>query len=689
MKISYRWLQEFVEIEWSARELAERLTMVGLAVDSVEEHGHDQILDFDLTSNRPDCLSHLGIAREVSVLTGKPLIFSAGGLTESLSQTADQTSVEVLDPDLCPRYTARLIRGVRIGPSPDWMVTRLEALGQRSINNVADITNYVLLELGQPLHAFDFARLAGQRIIVRRALDGERLVTLDGVERALNPQMLVIADAERAVALAGIMGGGDSEITETTVDVLLESAYFTPSSIRATARELGMSTEASYRFERGVDPQNADRASDRAAALMAELAGGEVSSGLIDVRTPLAARPQIQLRSARYERLTGLKVDSSEATRILTALGLEVGSGATGEVLIARAPSWRIDLAIEEDLIEEVARINGYDRLVTTLPGGAGAGGYLSDEKGRRTTRQTLTGAGFHEAINFSFVNAESDQRLSQSDSAVIDTAGLKLSNPIDETQSQMRTTLLGGLLDAVARNINHGTRNLRLFEIGKCFVGGESQERPLEKEKIALILTGGRNERDWRAASERVDFYDLKGVIEEIAENLGKNPAEFHSMAGIGYLHPGRAAIISLAGKEIGFAGQLHPAVANSYKFKQPVYLAELDFGAMLESEALDVRYRPLPKYPAVLRDLSLLAAEDVTFAEIESGIKNLAIPELVGIRLFDLYTGRELPVGRRALALSLRYQAVDRTLTDDEITAAHRRVLRLLIEQFGAEIR
>jgi phenylalanyl-tRNA synthetase beta chain len=688
MKISYRWLQEFVEIELSARELAERLTMVGLAVDSVEGHGDDQILDFDLTSNRPDCLSHLGIAREVSVLTGKPLRLSTGGIVESAAQTAEETSIEVLDPDLCPRYTARLIRGVKIGPSPAWMVKRLEALGQRSINNVADITNYILLELGQPLHAFDFARLVGKRIIVRRAHEAERLVTLDGIERVLSPQMLVIADAERAVALAGIMGGVDSEITDSTVDVLLESAYFTPSSIRATARELGMSTEASYRFERGVDPAMADRASDRAAGLIAELAGGEVTSGLIDVRTSLAAPPHIQLRSGRYARLTGLTVDSNEATRILTALGLEVESGE-GEALVARAPSWRIDLAIEEDLIEEIARINGYDKLVTTLPGGAGAGRYLSGEKGRRTTRQTLTAAGFHEAINFSFVNAESDQLLSQSDSSVVDTAGLKLINPIDETQSQMRTTLLGGLLDAVARNINHGTRSLRLFEIGKCFVGGEGQARPQEIEKLAVVLTGLRNERDWRAASERVDFYDLKGIIEGIAENLGKNPAEFNSMAGIGYLHPGRAAIISLAGKEIGFAGQLHPGVANSYKFKQPVYLAELDFGAMLESEAVNVRYEPLPKYPAVSRDLSLLAAEDVAFAEIESGIKNLAIPELVGIRLFDLYTGRELPAGRRALALSLRYQAVDRTLTEDEITAAHRRVLKLLVEEFGAEIR
>lgn len=682
MKISYQWLKEFVGIELDARDLAERLTMVGLTVDGVEEHGEDRILEIDLTSNRPDCLSHLGVAREVAVIGGKRILVSGGEIVEGSTLTSALTSVEVLDPDLCPRYTARLIRGVKVGPSPDWMVRRLEALGQRSINNVADITNYVLLELGQPLHAFDLNRLAGRKIIVRRAREGETLVTLDGIERILTTQMLVIADDEQAVALAGIMGGGDSEITEATVDVLLESAYFAPASIRQTARQLGMNTEASYRFERGIDYEIAARASDRAAAMMAELAGGEVTSGLIDVRTFQSSPQPIRFRFDRYHHLTGLSVETDQAAGILESLGMTVQAGGGGGSIQATPPSWRVDLAIEEDLIEEVVRITGYDRLLTTLPGGAGAGAYLADESARRVVRRTLVADGFCEAINFSFVNGEKDQRLSRTPHC-----GLRLTNPIDETQSWMRTTLVGGLLDAVERNINHGTRNLRLFETGKCF--SEGPDRPVEIERLSLVMTGVRNERDWQSASERLDYYDLKGVIESIGECLGKNSFEFLVTAGIQYLHPGRAAVISLTGNEIGFAGQLHPRIAANYKFKQPVYIAELDFGALLQSPTLDPRYRPLPKYPAVTRDLSMLLADEISWTEIERRIGDLGITELIGCRLFDLYTGRELPAGKRALALSLRYRADDRTLTDEEINERQSRVVEMLTRDLGAEMR
>lgn len=684
MKISYRWLGELVESGLEARVLAERLTMAGLAVDAVEQAGDDEILDFDLTSNRPDCLSHLGIAREVAAITGRQLRLPVVDLQESSETAANLTSVEILDPDLCPRYSARLIRGVKIGPSPDWMVRRLEALGQRSINNVADITNYVMLEMGQPLHAFDFNRLAGRRIVVRCARPGERLVTLDGVERELQPDMLVIADERDAVALAGIMGGGESEITDSTRDVLLESAYFTPSSIRQTARALGMGTEASYRFERGTDYENVIRASARAAALIAELAGGEICSGVVDVKFPLPDSRPIPLRIERYRQLTGLDTDLTEAARILRALGLSVEEESGEGRLWAIAPSWRSDLWIEEDLVEEVARISGYENLESTLPGSAGAGAYLAGEQARRYTRRALLDAGFYEAISFSFVNAEDDRLFGEESSG----EELVLSNPIDETQNQMRTTLLGGLLGAVERNINHGTKNLRLFEMGKCFLA-HGEERPREVERLSLIMTGARNERDWLAASERVDFYDLKGAIEAVADILGKKALEFRPAPAIGYLHPGRAAVISLAGKEIGLAGQLHPKIATKYKFKQPVLLAELDFGALLDGESVEARYRPLPRYPAVTRHLSALLDEVVTFAEIEQRIENLAIPELVEVRLFDLYTGKELPPAKRALALSFKYRAADRTLTEEEINNLHGRVVEMLVRDLAAEIR
>jgi len=685
MKISYNWLKEFIDVGLSPRDLATQLTMIGLAVDAVEPHGADSILEFDLTSNRPDCLSHLGIAREATVLTGKALTIPGHKIEASKIKTAEVTSVEILDPALCPRYTARVIRGVKIGPSPAWLAARLEALGQRSINNVADITNYVLLEQGHPLHAFDFNRLSGRRIVVRTARAGEKLKTLDGVERELTPEMLVIADAEKAVAMAGIMGGEDSEISDATTDVLLESAYFAPSSIRQTARALGMSTEASYRFERGTDYEAVVRACDRTAALIAELAGGEVLDGIIDVYPqPIVRGGPIIFRRARYQALTGLEVGLGEAERILRALGFVVEADVQADALRAIPPSWRVDVAMEEDLIEEVARITGFSRLRTTLPGSSGAGAYLTGESGRRAARRALAAMGYHEAISFSFVNPEADALLSDAPRE----SRLVLRNPIDETQGQMRTTLLAGLLDAVARNFNHGTRNVQLFEVGKCFLatGGE---RPQEIERLGLAATGARNEADWRAASERVDFYDLKGAVEAVAENLGLLWLSFAPTESVSYLHPGRAAVISLDGREVGRLGQLHPHVAASYKFKQPVFVAELDFGALLGAEPAEVRYRPLPRFPTAVRDLSLLLDEAVAYSAIERAVGELQLPELVSVRLFDLYTGQELPPGKRSLALSLSYRAPERTLTEAEIQALHERVVATLRRKFAAELR
>lgn len=686
MKISCKWLKEFVETDLAPRDLATRLTMAGLAVDAVEPHGNDFVLELDLTSNRPDCLSHLGVAREVAALTGSPLRMPETKLAESAVKNSDVTSVEILNPDLCPRYTARIIRGVRIGPSPKWLVDRLEAMGQRSINNVADVTNYVMLELGQPLHAFDFNKLGGRRIVVRTARAGERLRTLDGVDRELGPEVLVIADAETAVALAGVMGGEDSEISEATTEVLLESAYFNPVSIRQTARALWMDTEASYRFERGTDPEIVAAASNRAAALIAELAGGEVLSGIVDAYPLRPQRNTALFRRSKYQALTGLEIELGEAERILRSLGMETVADVEAQSIRAVAPSWRVDIATEEDLIEEVARISGYDKLKTTLPGSAGAGAYLPGESGRRAVRRTLAALGFSEAISFSFVNAETDAIFSDVPAG----DRLVLNNPIDETQSQMRTTLCGGLLAAVAHNLNHGTRNVRLFEIGKCFERTEEDsERPRESEKLALVMTGARNEANWQAAAERVDFYDLKGAIEAVAESLGLPTPAFAAADSISYLHPGRAAVISVGSSEIGSLGQLYPRVAAGYKFKQPVFLAELDFGRMLSAPRTEIRYSPLPKFPTVTRDLAVLIDEQIAYAAIEEAILALDIPELVSLRLFDLYRGKELPAGKHSMALSLKYRAADRTLTEAEISAAHERIVETLRTKFAAEQR
>lgn len=695
MKISYQWLREWVGVDLSPRELATRLTMAGLAVDGIEPHGEDLVLEFDLTSNRPDALSHLGVAREVAVLCDTPLreIGEVASIPErggAAVRTADLTSVTIEAPDLCPRYTARLIRGVRIGPSPEWLVDRLAALGQRSVNNVADITNYVMLEMGQPLHAFDFAQLRGRRIVVRRAEPGERITTLDGEERVLTTEMLVIADAERAVAIGGIKGGEDSGITDQTVDVLLEAAWFAPTQIRQTSRALGLATEASYRFERGTDPEIVALASDRASRLIAEIAGGEILEGRIDVYPGRQAiedsRVPILFRLSRYQALTGLTVELEEAARILTALGCRVEPRA-GE-LMASPPSWRIDLRIEEDLIEEIVRVIGYDRLATTLPGSAGAGSYLSGEVERRAVRQLLMAAGYSEAISFSFVNAALD--------AVYSPAGeverLQLLDPIDETQSHMRTTLLGGLLRALEHNLRHGMRNIRLFEIGKCFLAGGGEEgRPAEIERLAVVATGARDERDWQDASARLDFYDLKGLLAAIPEQLARGSFELVPDTTRPWLHPGRSAEIRLTdGTTVGFLGQLHPRLAAPFKLvRQPILLGELDLARLLVSPRLDSRYRPLPKYPAVVRDLALLVERAVPYRQIEDAIRALDLPHLVGIRLFDRYEGKELPPTHHSLAITLRYQALDRTLTDEEIADAQSRLVDALVQQFAAELR
>lgn len=691
MKVSYNWLKEFVDIDLASRQLAERLTMVGLAVDAVEEHGEDAVLEIDLTSNRPDCLSHLGVAREVAAIVDQPL--NQGGVTgkpgEAGLKTAALTSVEIAAPELCPRYSARLIKGVKIGPSPDWLVKRLEVMGQRSVNNVADITNYVMLELGQPLHAFDFDMLKGQRIIVRRAEDGEKITTLDGEERALTSAMLVIADAERPVALGGIKGGEGSGISDKTVDVLLEAAYFTPQQIRATSKALGLATEASYRFERGTDPEVVALASERAAWLIAEIAGGTVSDELLDVypgqEALHAARQPIPLRRERYQALTGLTDDLNQAARILTNLGMPpVAVDEAAQSLKVLPPTWRIDINIEEDLIEEVARISGYDKLQTSLPGSAGAGALLPGERERRSVRERLTGLGYHEAVSFSFVNPASDALFSE----VTEGGRVSLSNPIDVDLGQMRTNLLGGLLEALARNFNQGTRNVRLFEFGKCFAHADD-ERPVETERLALVATGARNADDWQAAAVRLDFYDVKGVLETLAEALSIKDLSFSVEGSFGYLHPGRAALISQGPHAIGRVGQLHPSIASSYKFKQPVFVAELDFGALLKGERSEARYRPLPKFPQAQRDVAALLATSVSFAALETAIYGLALPELKSVRVFDLYAGKELPAGKHSMALSLSYRAADRTLTDEEVNAAHEQVVQLLKNSFGAELR
>jgi phenylalanyl-tRNA synthetase beta chain len=704
MLISYNWLRDLTGTTLTPLELRERLTMVGLAIDAVEEIEGDSVLDVEVPSNRPDCLSHLGIAREVSVIEKSTVHRPESTVPKTEGKAADFTAVEIKDPDLCPRYAARIVRGVKIAPSPDWLAKRLGEIGQRPINNVADITNYVLHELGQPLHAFDLAKLTEGRIIVRRARSGEKLQTLDDVERTLDPGMLVIADAVKPVALAGIMGGLQSEISNTTTDVLIESAYFNPDSVRRTARKLGMDTEASRRFERGADCENVLQAKTRCIELICEIAGGVATEDAIDVYpSPLQPR-SVSFRPTKVRSLTSIQVELTEMMRILTALGFtedespispgDRGGSLAGGAVTFVVPSWRVDVGLEEDLVEEIARHVGYDKIASELPPSNMAGEYQPSEMKRRDLRRAFKSLGFDEAINFSFIDAAHDDRFELlpvlastiSESAI---GGLiTVNNPIIEDATRMRPTLLPGLLESVRHNLNRGIRDVRLFEIGRIFAGFKTGELPHEREALGLIATGGAIEEGQAQATRDIDFFELKGALEAAIDATRLGPLGF-TKANVKHLRMGQAAVITLRdGTTIGNIGRLAESIGMSYKFRQPVYVAELDLSALLVSEQRSTQYVPLPRYPSVVRDVTLLVSRDVSFAELVDAIDAEQMADYAGALLVGVYEGPNMPEEKRAITLRVEYRSDERTLRDEEVEARHRSLIDSLLKTFRAEL-
>ncbi len=691
MLVSYNWLRELTGTKLGPQEVRERLTNVGLAIDAVEERGDDYVLDVEVPSNRGDCLSHVGVARELSVIENSKVQSPESKIQNTEGKTSELTAVEILDPDLCPRYAARVVREVKIGPSPDWLVKKLEAIGQRPINNVADITNYVLHELGQPLHAFDLAKLTDHRIVVRRAAKNEVTKTLDGVERKLDREMLVIADAKRPVAVAGVMGGEESEISNTTTDVLIESAYFNPASVRRTARLLGLHTEASHRFERGTDPEGVLRAQERCVALICEIAGGVATDDALDVYARPSGRKSASLRPARVEALTGLRVETPEMLRILSALGFELFKESS-EHLIVNIPTWRHDVAIEEDLIEEVARHTGFDKIQTELPPANLAGEYHSSERRKRALRQALSPLGYNEAISLSFIDAALDDQFELIPAFAV--AGdqpekfVTLRNPIIEDWTRMRPTLLPGLLNAVRHNLNQGTRDVSLFELGRVFRAGKKGELPDEREALTLAATGGVLEADKAGASRDFDFYDLKGALDTAREAL-KLPALDYHAAEVKHLRAGQSAAVSINGTRIGSIGRLAEAAAGIHKFRQPVFVAEIDLTALLEIKELPVLYARLQRFPSIVRDVSLLVDRKVTVAELILAANLQKVENCAGVMFVGVYEGEGIPEGKRSVTLRFEYRAADRTLRDEEVDELHRSLVKVLQEKFAAEVR
>ena len=690
MLISYNWLRELTETTMTPQELRERLTMVGLAIDAVEQNNGDYVLDVEVPSNRPDCLSHVGIAREVATIDLGNVRHPSGTPATVKGRSEQFTSVEIRDPDLCPRYAGRVVRGVKIAPSPAWLAKRLEEIGQRPINNVADITNYVLHELGQPLHAFDLAKLTEHRIVVRRATAGETLKTLDGVDRKLDSEMLVIADAERPVALAGIMGGEDSEISSATTDVLIESAYFDPDSVRQTARKLGMDTEASRRFERGADRENVLRAQTRCIDLICEIAGGTATEDAVDVYPRSWSPRKVAFRPARVESLTSLRVDEPEMKRVLEALGFKAESGTDGTQSYL-VPSWRVDVSLEEDLVEEIARHSGYDKIGSELPPATMSGEYQPTEMHRRALRRALSASGFDEAINFSFIAAEYDDqiellpKLAESNS---ESPFVSLENPIIENVVRMRPTLISGLLQSLRHNLNHGIRDVRLFEIGRIFANSAEGELPNEREALALIATGGNVEADRAQSTRETDFYDLKGALEAAVAATNRGALRFEK-AAVRHLREGQSARILLAdGTDVGSLGRLGESIAELYKFRQPVYVAELDLTSLLAVTENPVQYKPLPRYPSVVRDSTLLVDRTVSLQELLLAIEGEKTADCRGAQLVGTYEGAKIPEGKRAVTLRTEYRSDERTLRDEEVEERQRQLIDKMLEKFGAEL-
>jgi phenylalanyl-tRNA synthetase beta chain len=643
----------------------------------------DTVIDLDVTPNRPDCLSIIGVAREAAALSGTRVHIAEPQYTEAEVALAGQVEVEIMAPDLCPRYSISLVNNVTIQPSPQWLQDRLTACGLRPINNVVDISNYVMLEYGQPLHTFDFERLSGGRIIVRRARDNETLTTLDGVERKLNDSMLLIADAEKAVAVAGVMGGANSEVRPQTRHILLEAASFKATSIHSTGDALGLPSEARYRFERGIAPGLTLPALKRATQLLVELGGGQAAKGFIDVypgRKPVKA---IKLSQKRLQRLLGLNFSQDEIIRTLQTLDIKCQAISPDEIE-ATAPDWRSDLNIEVDLIEEVARIEGYDKIPNTLL--AEALPQINPApilKLKDNLRSELAANGFCEVLNFSLTSLEALKKINlDSQPPAVET--LRVANPMTSEFEYLRTSLRATLLTAFAVNRKYQEGSIRLFELGKVYFG-RGTELPDERETVCAVMGGLRYERFWQNQTEKIDFFDAKGLLEGLLLGLGLS-AVFEKSQDPG-LHPNKQADIYLDKQKIGTLGELHPKVALRFEINEPVYLIELDLKNMLQFTAGDRVYHQVGKFPSTSRDMALIVGVEVTHQQIQKLIRSYGLVELVEI--FDVYTGEQVPAGRKSLAYRISYRSPSHTLTDEEVTRVQQQILERLNKDLGATLR
>jgi phenylalanyl-tRNA synthetase beta chain len=666
----------------------------------------DWVLEVEITPNRPDCLSIVGVARELAALTGGKFQYPTIAVTEGEGDAHVLARVRIDDPDLCPRYAARVITGVRVGPSPAWMAARLRAVGLRPISNVVDVTNYVLWELGHPLHAFDYDTVADHTIVVRRARRGERLTTLDGQDRALGESMLVIADPERAIGIGGVMGGANTEVTGATTRVLLEAAYFKPGSIRGTSRDLGLKTDAAYRFERGADIEGLRDAIDRAAQLIAEVAGGVVARGVIDVYPAPRRRPVVRLRVSRIQRVIGASPPVEEVARILEGLGLLVRREP--DALQVEVPAFRRDIAIEEDLVEEVIRVWGYDKIPSTLPGGTLIPARRPPTLAQAdAVRRALVAAGLDEVITYAFedpdlevalglVGGEGGVKTAAEAEAVRvqealvdrDREPLRLLNPLSQDASALKSDLMPALLRVIATNVRRQQPNVRVFEIGKHYarVRGE----PAESRWLALALTGARANPAWYAPREPADVFDAKGLAEHVLAVLGLRDVAVDADPGAHpYFEPGRWGRLVAGGTAVAAFGEIALPAREVFDIPAPVFGATIPLDVVAAIAVEPPRFVALPRHPSVQRDVAFVIPQSLPAAEVEQVIRSAGGALLRSVTLFDLYAGEGVGPGTRSLAWRLTFRADDRTLTDAEVNDAYARVIEDVRRRFGVEVR
>ncbi len=669
MKISLNWLNDYVQTGLQAEQIAEILSNLGLPCEGIEHLADDSVIDVEVTSNRGDCLSHIGIARELAAATGKPLNLPKIDFPEMDKPASDFVQVEIREPELCKRYTGRVIEGVKVGPSPEWMQKRLEAVGMRPVNNVVDATNYTMMETGQPPHAFDYATIEGRKIIVRKAAPGEQIVSIDGTQCALAPEMLVIADARRPVAVAGIMGGLATEVSDATTTILLEEAYFDPVCIRTTSRRLALPSEASFRFERIVDIEKIDWASRRTAQLIMQLAGGRVAKGVVDAYPRKPQPLQVSMRLSRVSKLLGIEVPTQQVMSILAALCFE--PRLQGDSVVCSIPSWRSDVDREVDLIEEVIRVYGYDKVPTRRK--------IQIEAEPTDPRHTmaeyvgtlLNACGFYETINVDFV----DQGVADLFTAGGPRSHLSVRQTARREAGILRRTLMGSLLDVLKTNVNAKNLPCRVYEIADTFVpAGDRNSLPLERSKLGLVVDG--------------NFRLLRGAIEGLIESLNRNaraefvPAEF-PWAEVG-------ARIVVDGKEIGQAGIFSEAVRQKLDFKDLAPCgAELDFDELMALKAGPIKIRPIPRFPAIDRDLSIVVAETARWSNIAAAVQAAAPAKLEEIQFVDIYRGKGIPAGKKSLTLSLRFRDEDGTLTHEAVDQYQAAILASLNKAVAAELR